>query len=108
MNRMNIKPLSVNKCWQGKRFKTKEYQTYERELLYSLPKIKVSNQKELSIDIIVGVSYNGSDIDNFLKPMIDIMQKRYGFNDKNIVWLSISKKTVKKGNEYIEFKIEEL
>jgi hypothetical protein len=29
MNILKIKPLSVNKVWQGKRFKTKDYSIYE-------------------------------------------------------------------------------
>ena len=31
------KPLSVNTCWQGKRFKTPLYKEYEKEILELLP-----------------------------------------------------------------------
>ena len=34
---IDIKPLSVNKMWQGRRYKTYEYQKYEKEFLYLLP-----------------------------------------------------------------------
>ena len=27
---LNIKPMSVNEAWQGKRFKTNEYKQYEK------------------------------------------------------------------------------
>ena len=30
MIHLEIKPLSVNECWQGKRFKTKAYLKYYR------------------------------------------------------------------------------
>ena len=36
-----IKPLSVNKAWAGKRFKTEDYKSYEKELLLALPKQEV-------------------------------------------------------------------
>ena len=41
MMRLDIKPLSVNRCWKGKRFKTKEYKRYERDCLLILPKLKI-------------------------------------------------------------------
>lgn len=44
-----------------------------------------------------------ADIDNFLKPFIDILQKKYGFNDKLIYKLSVKKVKVAKGDEYIDF-----
>ncbi len=38
---MNIKPLSVNECWQGRRYKTDKYRSYEKQLLYTLPEINM-------------------------------------------------------------------
>ncbi len=105
--KINIKPLSVNRAWQGKRYKTQEYKEYERELMLRLPsQSKLKNTKEkLRIEIVVGYSNKASDIDNFLKPFLDILQKKYEFDDKNIYELSIIKDVVKKGNEYIDFGI---
>ena len=34
--KIDIKPLSVNDAWQGKRFKTREYTGYEKEMLLKL------------------------------------------------------------------------
>ena len=31
MHKLNIKPLSVNQAWQGKRFKTKKYNVYQSD-----------------------------------------------------------------------------
>jgi hypothetical protein len=39
--RIDIKPLSVNESWQGKRFKTDKYKLYERACLFMLPKLNV-------------------------------------------------------------------
>src|ERR1017187_681813 len=36
-----IKPMSVNDCWKGQRFKTDEYKYYEFVLVNSLPDIKL-------------------------------------------------------------------
>ena len=58
------------------------------------------------IFINVGLSSKNADIDNIAKPFIDILQKKYGFNDKNIYKLVLEKFIVKKGEEFIEFKME--
>ena len=104
MIKIDIKTLSVNKCWQGRRFKTKIYKNYEEELLWILPKMKIPKGK-LKLKIEVGFKNKLSDIDNILKPFIDILQKKYGFNDRDIYKIEIEKKIVKK--EYIKFKFYE-
>ena len=103
-HRINIKPLSINKCWQGRRFKTKAYEAYEEEVLYSLPRLSIGPHK-LVLSLTVAFSNKASDIDNVIKPFLDILQKKYGFNDKQVYRLIVEKKDVKKGEEYIEFLI---
>ena len=104
MEKIKIKALSVNVAWQGKRFKTRAYLAYEQHLMYLLPRIEVPKW-ELSLFIRVWIS-KLSDIDNPLKPLLDIMQKKYDFNDKNIMLLQIEKVVVKKWEEFIQFKFE--
>lgn len=103
---INIKPLSVNECWQGKRFKTPEYKKYERDMLYLLPAIEVP-EKNIALFIEFGFSSNNADIDNGVKPFLDILQKRYGFNDRYVTLLMVKKRIVEKGKEYIMFLITE-
>ena len=105
--RVNIKPLSSNEAWQGKRFKTQKYKKYEQELLFILPKFEVP-KGQIRIDYIVGYSNVQSDIDNFLKSFQDVLQKKYGFNDNMIYHVQITKQIVKKGEEFIDFDIKEL
>ena len=105
--KINIKPLSVNQCWQGRRFKTKIYKGYEKELLLKLTKISVPN-KQIGLNIVFGFSNKGSDIDNPLKPFLDILQKKYNINDRDIYELNVKKEIVKKGSEFISFKIYEI
>ena len=105
--KIRIKPLSVNKCWQGRRFKTPEYKAYERTILLMLPNLDVPKNIKLELIIKVGYSSNLADVDNMAKPFIDILQKKYSFNDNQIFKLVIIKEIVKKGNEYINFNISE-
>jgi len=102
---IKVKPLSVNQCWQGRRFKNRLYDDYEREVLYLLPKGKIT-WGSLVLTLKLGVSNRNSDIDNPIKPILDILQKKYGFNDKQIVKLEVEKKLVKKGQEFFEFEIK--
>ena len=105
--KINIKPLSVNKCWQGRRFKTPIYKGYETELLLKLQKIDVPSVL-IGLNITFGFSNKGSDIDNPLKPFLDILQKKYNINDRDIYELNVKKEIVKKGDEFISFKIYEI
>ena len=104
--RIKIKLLSVNQAWQGRRFKTKKYEDFETELFYLLPKQKIPEGK-LELNLKFGFSSKLSDIDNPTKMILDIMQKRFDFNDKWIYKLIIEKEIVKKGNEYLEFEFKE-
>jgi len=103
--KININPLSVNKAFKGRRFKTDEYKRYEKELLYLLPALKVP-KGELFISLSFGFSSKLKDIDNPVKLFIDILQKKYNFNDRDVYKLNVTKEIVKKGKEFIKFKID--
>lgn len=105
MIRIGIKPLSVNECWQGKRFKTPKYKAYEKHILLLLPKYKLP-PPPYSIHFEFGLSSPLADWDNPVKPLQDILQKKYEFNDKDIIRAVIDKVRVEKGLEYFKFKIE--
>jgi Holliday junction resolvase RusA-like endonuclease len=104
---IQIKPISVNDCWQGRRFKTPHYKDYEAEVLAKLPNFTMP-EAPLTINLEFGFSNSVSDIDNPIKPTLDILQKKYKFNDKSIYELKVIKKVVKKGEEYFSFNIESL
>lgn len=106
--KIEIKPLSVNQVWQGRRFKTKKYKNYEKELLYLLPPVEIDFKSLLSIELTFGFSNRSSDIDNPLKPLLDVLQKKYGFDDKQVYELNVKKEIVKKGDEFITLKINEI
>ena len=103
--KITIKPLSVNDAWQGKRFKTPEYKKFERDVAFMLPKIQIPDG-DLELFLEWGFSSSGSDWDNPIKPFVDILQKKYGFNDNRIQIAHVKKTKVKKGEEYITFEIK--
>ncbi len=104
---IKIKPLSVNEAWKGQRFKTDKYKQYDRNLMFILPKIIIPNPP-FCIEYEFGFSSSNADIDNPVKPLQDILQKKYKFNDRDIYKIVVIKKLVKKGQEYIKFKITEI
>ncbi len=104
MQTIKIKPLSVNEAWQGRRFKTDKYKQYEKDLLLMLPNIKIPKAPYF-VDIGFYFSSPLSDIDNCLKPFLDVLQKKYNINDRDIYQLSVIKTLVPKGHEGITFEI---
>lgn len=106
--KISIKALSVNQAWQGRRYKTKKYKAFETELLLKLPNSKKKYTGRLRLDITVGYSNTLSDLDNALKPILDILQKKYGFDDRQIYKINATKVIVNKGSEFIDFNLVEL
>lgn len=104
--KIDIKPLSVNQAWQGRRFKTKLYKRYEKDVMFLLPSKMDIPVGELKVTYKFGFSNSLSDIDNGIKSFQDILQKYYGFDDRQIFKMIVEKEIVKKGEEFIEFKIE--
>ena len=104
---LQIKPLSVNKAWQGRRFKTEDYKRYINEVFYMLKPLTIPEGK-LELYIKWGFSSKASDVDNPVKCFVDVLQKRYNFDDKHIYKMVVEKEDVKKGCEFIEFEIKEL
>lgn len=103
-----VKPLSVNRCWQGKRFKTPDYKKYEQAMFFLLPKIDLGRYNKLQIKLIFYFSTKLSDIDWPIKPTLDILQKKRNFNDNKIYRLIVTKYIVTKGNEWIWIQVDEI
>jgi Holliday junction resolvase RusA-like endonuclease len=105
--KLDIKPLSINEAFQGRRFKTEKYNRYEKAVLLLLPKLQIP-EPPLKLSLVFGFSNIAADLDNPAKLFIDCMQKKYGFNDKHIFELNIRKEVVKKGAEFIGFQIDKV
>jgi Holliday junction resolvase RusA-like endonuclease len=106
--RINEKPLSVNLAWQGKRFKTQAYKDYEKSIMLRMPNKKIDPKLMLRVEFFFGFSNPNSDLDNPVKLLLDIAQKKYGFNDRNVFEINIRKCLVKKNEEFIQMNVFEL
>ena len=100
------KPMSVNECWQGRRFKTKKYKEYREYLQCTLPPcLSVPDKTPLMVVIEFWFSNSASDIDNPVKPVLDAIQDRYGINDKRVFKLEVEKKIVARWEDYFSYQI---
>jgi len=105
--KVEIKPFSVNNAWRGKRYRTDAYINWAEQLGWILPN-NVQTFPKMELNVVFGFSSGSADIDNPLKPFIDVLQRRYSFNDKQIKRLVVDVVSVKKGEEFIDFKLNEL
>lgn len=105
MHRLPIKAISLNSAYRGRRFATAELKQYKSDIAYLLPH-KPPLKGKLALTLHFGVSSKNSDGDNLIKCFQDALADKYGFNDKQIYKWNVEKVDVKKGEEYIAFKIE--
>lgn len=104
---INVPPLSVNKVWQGRRFKTKLYKDWEKDALKSMPK-----REMIMGDILVRLFFymrypKKADIDNPIKMALDLLTKRGWIeDDRKIFVLNVYK--IKSKEEKIKVEIFQL
>lgn len=100
--KIHIKPLSTNSLWQGRKYKTKDYDDYIRDLLLLLPKTLNIDKENIYLKFYLKkATYNKSDVDNLIKPVLDIMKKKGLIEDDKFI-----KKITAEKIESDEFKIE--
>ena len=103
---INIKPLSVNEAFNGTRTRSKKYDAFIKSMMFLLPKqIEYPDPLNIKLAIEFGFSSKASDLDNHLKSVIDCLVKKYKTDDRHIQEIHAFKSIVKKGEEYIKFKI---
>jgi len=98
---IEIKPISINNCFQGRRFRTKEFKHWQWAVISSLPKIKIES-KEIQLYVTVYLKHPlQSDLDNFLKPLIDCIVKKGIIKDDRYIHLiqAFKKQSEKEGFE---------
>jgi len=104
-----VKPLSINKCFLGRKRKSGDYRKYEQLLFNSIDITRtVWDRGRLQIHFVFGVSSSQADVDNPVKPLQDILQKVYHFNDKRVYRIIADKILVKRGEEFIQWAITPL
>ena len=100
-----VKPFSANSMHYGRKTDTAAYRKYQAELIRRLPDIEIP-EGPLRLRILACFSSKLADLDNVLKPFLDTLQKRYGFNDRDIYRITAQKKIVKKGEESLVFALD--
>ena len=103
--RLELKPMSVNQCWYGRKNPTEIFKQYRLDVDRLLPDEYTVPEGELFILFKWGLSNRGNDIDNSCKPFLDALQLKYGFNDNKVYSIIMEKIIVPKGKEFIEFEI---
>lgn len=109
MIKLNVKPLSQNEAYQGRRYHTKKYESFILECLYKL-QIKhkeMFQHKNIELWLVFYFSTKAADLTNPIKLFEDTLSKKYGFNDNCVMDLHVKKRRCKKGEERIEFYAKE-
>lgn len=68
-------------------------------------KLDIPDEKNIKLAIEFGFSSKASDIDNCCKSFIDCLVKKYKVDDRHIYEMHVFKVIVKKGDEFIKFKV---
>jgi len=86
---LKTRALSVNKCWQGRRFKTQDYKDYEKELTALLTPYRRQRtlKGKVAVDVVFYLKWaSTTDFDNLLKPLFDILVKNEIISDDRFIW----------------------
>ena len=89
---VDIQPLTSNRAWYGKRFKSKEYLKYERDLGLLLPRKNIiEGLVEIHYDFYVA-DKRKHDLDNFIKCLQDTIVKCGYITDDNNIMKIVARK----------------
>lgn len=101
-----IKPLSVNQGYTGKRYKTDAHRIWHQAVMVLLPRDYKVPEGKLEIYLKFGFSSEQSDWDNCVKFFQDCLSKKYNFNDKLIRRAVVEIDIVPAGCEYIQWELK--
>ena len=106
-DKLDIKAISVNEAYTGRRFATDKLRQFKKDMANLLRgrKIKDAKGKRIKIEYDVGCSNAGFDVHNAIKATTDCISDKYGFNDNQVYLMTIKKTMVPKRAEFIYFKI---
>ena len=104
--KIDLKPLSVNKAWQGRRYKSEDYKKYEVDVC------RLLSGTEKAPDGMLEVTYwfymknhKLADNDNPVKPLQDILKLRGIIKDDRYIYVTHIYK-IPSEIDYIEVEIK--
>ena len=106
MYRIKRKPLSVNRAWKGRRFRSVFYSAFHTAvslLLNVLRPKRPPENRPLFAHYRWGVSNMMADTDNPTKPFQDVLFEHWGMKDHRLQFLIVQKVKTPKGQEFIDF-----
>lgn len=82
-----LKPLSVNKAWKGRRYKTDDYLGYEIDVARLVRRAKYTYTVPVSVTYFFHLkNHKMADADNPVKPLQDILKQLGFFEDDTLVY----------------------
>ena len=104
---VNLPPLSVNRAWQGRRYKTREYDKWLQWGLSILPKREmIFEPVEVCLTFYMR-NPGRADVDNPIKTCLDLLVKR-GYLKDDVQVQSLHAYKEKSEKEKIKVEIREL
>lgn len=104
-----VPALSTNKLYKGIKQRSHFYEIFRKKVLTYLEENYDNNVNlngNLALSMEVGFSSPLSDLSNAIKGVEDVLCEYFGFNDRQIVYIEMSKKLVKKGSEYMKIHLK--
>ena len=107
MHSIQIKPISVNEAYKGRRFKTPAHKLFNDKVDILLKKMRLPKIKPREPLYIIYRFYTSAaqDYDNNIKCFQDRLMQRLKTDDRYIYGAFIEKIVTKRGEEKIEFEI---
>jgi len=103
MHYLPLKPISVNEMYIKGKIKSPQYRRLERDALLMMPNFKLPEPPYLLL-LVVGIAPN-ADASNYIKPQEDIIQLKYGVNDRYNYRLIVDKIDCKPKDKFFAFEI---
>lgn len=106
MIEIHAKPLSINKAFQGRRFKTPECKQYEDLLWYLLPKREmIKGMVRIDYRFFL-TNHKMQDSDNLIKVLQDMLVKKGYIEDDRLIYYHTVAKIPSKGVNKIQIEIK--
>lgn len=95
---IKIRPISINKCFKGRRFKTKDYKDWRDLFAILIGKKKETVVGMVDIDLKFYIkNYKMADVDNMCKPCLDaLVDSKVIEDDRFVKRITLEKFPVKR------------